>query len=700
MKQTLILSALLLSVSTFFYGCSSNSSTQQASTTEGKVDQTLQTSTDIKGYSIEQGDLNTTDYTLASAYVNSVGTDRKLFAIYMVGSDLETNAEAGTTDLKELIDGYNDSSIDANRSNLDIIVAFGGSDKDGWRGMRIATMAQLIADNSDGVFGNATYEHTATGAHMGDVSSLEFFLEYLKAGYGNDAQKVLTMWDHGSAYGSFGNDSMFDGDGLTMAETDSALGAVGLTFDVIGYDACLNANFELASVTKKYAHYHIGSEELEPGHGWNYKAVIPAYANNSDLEVYGKAIIDNYVDSSSHDYESDGKTLSMVDLTQYDELNASVNALAAYVSLNLGTSGVKESVIQSEVQAQQYGKSGRGDAAITIDLKGFSDGIAAELATQGQASLTTDLNTSFANYVIYAKNDGTRPNSNGVSIVPTQGYDDYNQAVAPSNGWYALTRSMLGIISEDTTKPTITEQNASTIGTHATFTDTNLASVTTVYGNIITEADGTKYFASVATLPTTKTSNSGEYFTPTWDQKWYVMYFGDNVSDSSWLSLAFENAYTVADVNYTTYSAEIEYIDVNKDYSKYPADQKYDYAKLSVIVNDNNDSVEHNVRPYKIVYQSAEDTTGNVLYDKASYKLKAGDKVQLLAEYFNMTTFDAHWFYEGDFLTMTKEPTFQLEQLVFTDDNDKPLDYYYMMIAMDIAGNWVNTEPAKVALLP
>ena len=68
----------------------------------------------------------------------------------MVGSDLEENDrkyEAGTLDFKELIKGYDSLPDD---HVVEVIVAFGGSDKDGWRGMKFADMGQIIDDSLDG----------------------------------------------------------------------------------------------------------------------------------------------------------------------------------------------------------------------------------------------------------------------------------------------------------------------------------------------------------------------------------------------------------------------------------------------------------------------------------------------------------------------------------------------------------------------
>ena len=102
----------------------------------------------------------------------------------MVGSDLEENGRAGSTDLVELIDGY-DALPDSQA--VEVIVAFGGARTDGWRGMKFASISQLTTDAQDMEFGNETgpnaYLYQADGAHMGDESSLKLFLDYLRDGY-------------------------------------------------------------------------------------------------------------------------------------------------------------------------------------------------------------------------------------------------------------------------------------------------------------------------------------------------------------------------------------------------------------------------------------------------------------------------------------------------------------------------------------
>jgi len=155
---------------------------------------------------------------------------------------------------------------------VDIIVAFGGADQNGWRGMRFANINQLIQDGADGRYGdetgNGAYLYTAGNAHMGDQSSLRQFLEYVKEGYVNYDVRSFVFWDHGASYGGFGNDENYNYDLLTLTEIQNALEQSGTDkFDMIGFDACLMASAEVARFVRTGATYLLASEELEPGHG-------------------------------------------------------------------------------------------------------------------------------------------------------------------------------------------------------------------------------------------------------------------------------------------------------------------------------------------------------------------------------------------------------------------------------------------------
>lgn len=82
-------------------------------------------------------------------------------------------------------------------------------------------------------------------------------------------------WDHGGGWTGMGADETNDEDGLGIDEIaqglDEGMAAAGVsTLDLLGFDACLMATYEVASTLAPYADYMVASEELEPGHGWNY----------------------------------------------------------------------------------------------------------------------------------------------------------------------------------------------------------------------------------------------------------------------------------------------------------------------------------------------------------------------------------------------------------------------------------------------
>ena len=262
----------------------------------------------------------------------------------MAGTDLEDNWQAGTNDFKELIDGYNSLP---DKQEVEVIVAFGGAYKDGWRGMKFVNMPQIVFDDQDGAFGNEThpdaYLYRADGANMDDESSLKLFLDYLRDGYANFDQRFLTFWDHGASYRGFGGDSNFS-DILSLGEISQAFerSQVGV-FDLIGFDACNMASVEVAKIIEPHARYMIASEEEEPGHGWLWSEVIRSYAEEDDIVETGKRMVDNFV-QNVHGSDQMGKTLSLLDLSQYDRLEAALNPVISAYGRRMFSEAVSKSL--------------------------------------------------------------------------------------------------------------------------------------------------------------------------------------------------------------------------------------------------------------------------------------------------------------------------------------------------------------------
>jgi drug/metabolite transporter (DMT)-like permease len=81
----------------------------------------------------------------------------------------------------------------------------------------------------------------------------------------------------------------------------------------------------------------IASEELEPGTGWAYNGWLPKLADDPgiSIEKLGKYIVDSFVNGVQQYSRSEYATLSVIDLSEMDQLQAAVEDMAATLSKQL-----------------------------------------------------------------------------------------------------------------------------------------------------------------------------------------------------------------------------------------------------------------------------------------------------------------------------------------------------------------------------
>ena len=623
---------------------------------------------------------------MLSPYIAPVeidGTGRKLLAIYMVGSDLEENPRhpAGTNDFGELIAGYNNLP---DKNEVEVIVAFGGADKDGWHGMKFANMSQIVGDAEDGAFGNETrpdaYLYRADYANMDDESSLKLFLDYLRDGYANFDQRFLTLWDHGGSYKGFGGDSNFHPDILLLDEITRAFehSQIGV-FDLIGFDACNMASVEVAKIIEPHADYMIASEELEPGHGWLWSEVIRSYAEEDNIVETGKRMVDNFV-QNVHVYEDKGKTLSLLDLSEYDRLEAALNpVISAYGQRILSNREYASSLVSASTQTRSYGESKRdGTPPISIDLKHFAQLLLANLPPDAEAAPhLNELIDAVDSFVVHSKHDGSRPNSYGIAIDKPENtggeyakYADYKV----NDTWRDFQNTFLTYRQTDTEPPELTASDGLTV----VFEDENLAGVTALYG--FEETVGPDdYFMVVAELDAYPTGNEGEYFADVWDQWWFTVEY-DSSEITAWIPASFADRFTDEDGReYMTYASEIDYYRAG--------DSVGDLAVMTLLVDENMQVIDHQIQTYQHIYTSPEDETGSIRFDKATFRIELGDAVQFWNWGFHLQdqSLDG-WFEASGVVEFVQAPDFRLEFLKF-DQFGQPIEYQQGMWAEDASGN-------------
>lgn len=106
-------------------------------------------------------------------------------------------------------------------------------------------------------------------------------------------------------------------DGLEQAGLDK--------LDLLGFDACLMATYETASTMAPLADRMIASQELEPGHGWDYRSFqVAADDPDVDVDTLGRSIVDGFAAQAEAEGTGADITLSMVDLNRMGDVDAAV----------------------------------------------------------------------------------------------------------------------------------------------------------------------------------------------------------------------------------------------------------------------------------------------------------------------------------------------------------------------------------------
>ena len=233
---------------------------------------------------------------------------------------------------------------------------------------------RLLRILSDGV---EVLSDEPTEANLGDQQVLADFVEYGMNVWPAD-HTALVFWDHGAGWTGMGPDETDGLDVLELGEiragVEAGLSAAGVArLDLIGFDACLMATYEVASVVAPYADYMLASQELEPGHGWDYRAL--AGVGGATPQEVGSALIDGYAAQAREQGADEAITLSLLDLSAMDSVTAAVQDLGTA----LGTPGSGPDVGRARASTLAFGRDPNPELdSNLIDLGGLGANIAAE----------------------------------------------------------------------------------------------------------------------------------------------------------------------------------------------------------------------------------------------------------------------------------------------------------------------------------
>ncbi len=243
---------------------------------------------------------------------------------YLCGTDLETEQGSASADLQELL------SVKL-PPNVKVVIQAGGAHQWHTEGMTPQGTARLLFD-ADGLHDLGQ----APGADMGTGEGLADFLRFGRDNFAAD-HNVFVFWNHGG--GSVGG-ICFDERTQNMMSLDEVREAFDSVyganpdappFELIGFDACLMATVDTLASVHGFTRYLVGSQEVEPGCGWNYDDWVGALADDPSMggAALGKVICDTYYEGCEEDGWGAIATLSLADVSRTPALLAAYDAYGA-----------------------------------------------------------------------------------------------------------------------------------------------------------------------------------------------------------------------------------------------------------------------------------------------------------------------------------------------------------------------------------
>ncbi len=236
------------------------------------------------------------------------GTDKVTIMVYMCGTDLESRTAMATSDLNEMLQAKTGK-------NVNIVALTGGCRQ--WRNNVISSKVNQIYKLQDGSM--KLLESNVGNSSMTNPELLAGFIQYCAKNFPANRNELI-FWDHGGgSMSGYGYDEKYPRTGsMTLAGINSALKKGGVKFDFIGFDACLMATFETGLMLSDYADYMIASEESEPGIGWYYTRWLTNLEADPSMPTLslGKQIADDFVTACGKSCPGQGTTLSLVDLAE------------------------------------------------------------------------------------------------------------------------------------------------------------------------------------------------------------------------------------------------------------------------------------------------------------------------------------------------------------------------------------------------
>lgn len=112
---------------------------------------------------------------------------------------------------------------------------------------------------------------------------------------------------------------------------------IGQKFDLLGMDACLMSNIEVAYQLRDHVRYIVASEENEPADGWPYDQVLGRITANPDMDTseFAQSIVSDYIDWYQNKGHAGDITQAAIDLSKLDTLTGPLSDFADQLTVNM-----------------------------------------------------------------------------------------------------------------------------------------------------------------------------------------------------------------------------------------------------------------------------------------------------------------------------------------------------------------------------
>ncbi|HPZ09792.1 MAG TPA: clostripain-related cysteine peptidase [Candidatus Eremiobacteraeota bacterium] len=315
-----------------------------------------------------------------------------------------------------------------------------------WTGCRTFYVTQ---DNVPNKVNSPVVADHGNKVDMSDPATLTKFIVDSMAKFPSD-YVALVLNDHGGGFtGALADDT--DGGFMSTPQLRQALAdaekITGKKIDIIGYDACLMAEAEVAHELKDNANILLASEESELGPGWTYSGMLNKAPGMTEAIGRLQEALEQRISVSPVDFakivvaqnEVNQRyipTFSATDLTKIDTLTKTVDEFAKAIIASEEKSAIKTAMTKGD----KYG-SGYTPYKYLRDLHNLADNVGNAVQDVAVKEAAKNVKKAFKEAIIANEHSYKYPNSEGLTIfAPTTsgsgvGYKYGDLAFAKETQW-------------------------------------------------------------------------------------------------------------------------------------------------------------------------------------------------------------------------------------------------------------------------